>query len=150
MFFLSSYVAQLPALTVLPISSWTFSGRNKQKGCVPARKPTPSLDLVWWEKNKTFFQSLKRERIFKAAVWVSLLCVEFRDVGGLFPQHHTLISTHPSKSKGLFYCDFDQHLVTLGVHHRGELGQLLREKSCCGSEGRPLSSRFKPCHGWSR
>lgn len=60
MFLRSSYVTQLPALTVLPISSCTFSGRNKEWGCIPARKPTPPPDLILVKKN-VFFRGLEEE-----------------------------------------------------------------------------------------
>lgn len=63
MFLRSSYVTQLPALTVLPISSCTFSGRNKEWGCIPARKPTPPPDLILVKK--MCFSGVGRKRSLK-------------------------------------------------------------------------------------
>lgn len=104
MFFRSSYVAHVPTLMVLPISSCTFSGRSKEsskkkfrtkKRCVPARQPTPGFSF-----GKNILFQVWRERILKTPSQLSPALSLVRHVHGPFSQHHALVSTLSLSQQG--------------------------------------------------
>lgn len=74
---------------------------------------SPEFSRVWRERGFLKHQCGFPCSVLNSGMWLGC----FLSIMLWFP-----LILSPSKTKGLLYCDFDQHLVTLGVHHRGELG----------------------------